>query len=426
MGFLAVISILLLNYQYTERERDYSQQDLSKQAEIVLKTTAIAMRDELYSLKIDELRDLANKIDENDEITLFIVYDKNGKMLVDSRTSGWIFTQTVDVLGKDLVSLSVNETYYEWLPSQLIAGQSVRIGSKVIGAIAIGFSTKPLERKINDITSQGFILATIFIFIGAMFTFGMARRLTAPLSDLANVASEMEKGNLNVRANPSKTHDEIGQLSIAFNQMADAIQEREKALRDQADGLEKTVNERTSEIKEQARILEEMAITDPLTHAYNRRQFYKIAEIEMKLARKNNHPLSVIVIDADHFKLINDTYGHHAGDLALIKLAETCQNAIRDTDVFARYGGEEFVVLMPNTDALAANQIAERIRKRVEEESVESEEKIVRFTISLGVSTFQTSKQPTFDSLLTQADKALYNSKKSGRNRVTHWEEETP
>lgn len=423
MGILTVAAILVLTYTYTEREREYSQKDLSKQAEIVLETTAITMRDELYSLEIDELQDLAKKLDENHEITLFIAYDKNGKVLVDSTVPGLSFSQTVDPLGAKLITLPVDETYQDWQPEQLVAGQSVRIEGKVIGAILIGFSTVQMEQKINELTLQGFILATVFAIVGALFTFGMARQITTPLSELANVATEMEKGNLNVRAMPRPVNDEIGLLSTAFNQMAEAIQEREKDLREQADGLERTVNERTSELQEQARTLEQMAVTDPLTQAYNRRHFYRLAEIEMKRAQASATPLSVIVMDADHFKRVNDTYGHQAGDQALIKLTEICQSAIRQTDVFARYGGEEFVLLMPDTDAQAAKSIAERIRANIEKTEIKVEGKIVRFTVSMGISTFHPPYEFTFDSLLTQADRALYKSKRTGRNRSTHWME---
>jgi diguanylate cyclase len=282
-----------------------------------------------------------------------------------------------------------------------------------------------LGQKINELTRQGFILAFIFIFVGAALTFLMARQITMPLSELANAASKMKNGDLNVRAKQRAVNDEISLLSTTFNEMADAIQERERALHEQAGGLEKAINERTAELQEQARVLEEMAITDPLTHAYNRRQFYKLAEIEMKRAEKNKQPLSVIVMDADNFKRINDRYGHQAGDQALVKLTEICQGVIRDTDLFARYGGEEFVVLMPNTDIHSAKQIAERIRQEIEEAKIETGTRKIQFTISLGVSTFFDHQDLTFDSLLTQADRALYVSKNMGRNRVTHWVEQT-
>jgi diguanylate cyclase (GGDEF)-like protein len=425
MGLLAVAAILVLTIVSAQREREYSRVGLSRQAEIIVETTALSIRDELYSLKIDELRDLANKLDGNDEITLFIAYDKNGKILVDSRTKEMIFSQDVDPLGGELISLPADKTKFAWQANQLVAGQSVRIGDNVVGAIAIGFSTAGMEEKINDLTLQGIAIAFIFIVVSALLTFAMARQITMPLSELANAADEMKKGNLNIRANPRTTNDEIGKLSVIFNQMAEAIQEREQALRDQADGLEQTVNKRTFDLQEQARVLEQMAITDPLTQAFNRRQFYKLAEIEMKHARENGHPLSVIVMDADHFKRINDTYGHQAGDQALIKLTAICQDIIRDTDLFARYGGEEFVLLMPKTDIHAAKQVAERIRQKIEESEIKAEKRILRFTVSLGVSTFVGQHDLTFDSLLTQADRALYISKKMGRNRVTHWVEQT-
>jgi diguanylate cyclase (GGDEF)-like protein len=130
------------------------------------------------------------------------------------------------------------------------------------------------------------------------------------------------------------------------------------------------------------------------------------------------------VIDADHYKRVNDTFGHQIGDLVLIKLVEICHGAIRKTDVFARYGGEEFVILMPETDSETARLIAERIRERVENTRLPVNGQVVQITISLGISTFNNIQELSFDSLLTQADRALYKSKRTGRNRVTVWAEE--
>lgn len=424
MGLLALASILALTMLTVQREREYSRKELERQAEIVLETTALSMRDELYGLKRDEFQDLANKVDENAEITLFVAYDRQGRILVDSSAEQMTFSQNVDPLGGKLIALAPDKTYYEWQADQLVAGQAVWIQNDVIGAIAVGLSTEVFNQKIADLTRQGLTVALAVILIGATLTLVMARRITMPLSELAHVANNMKDGSLHVRAHAGNAYDEIRTLSQTFNRMADAIQERERALREQAEGLERTVNERTADLQEQARILEEMAITDPLTRAYNRRQFYKLAEIEIKRAAETGLPLSVIVMDADHFKRINDNYGHQAGDQALIALTEICQQLIRCTDIFARYGGEEFVILMPNADMRDAKQIAERIRQKIEAHEINAENKKIRFTISLGVSTFTSEQQLAFDSLLTQADRALYVSKKAGRNRITHWAEQ--
>ena len=424
MSLLAVMAVLLLTYQYTIREWEYSQREMISQSELLLSTISLTLRDPLYNLEIDELKDLAGKIGENPQITMFIVYDKMGRILVNSEKPELEFSQEVDELGYNLVTTPTDEQYIAWQSNQLVTGRGIRVGNQTIGAIAIGFSTQRHDQKVKDLTLQGLALALIVIFLGGLFTFGTARKITSPLSELANVANEMKAGNLSIRANQPKVDDEIGQLSTAFNQMAESIQQRQLELREFADGLERTVNERTAELQEQAKILEEMAITDPLTQAYNRRQFFKLAKIEMERAQNTGVQLSVIVIDADHYKRVNDTFGHQIGDLVLIKLVEICHGAIRKTDVFARYGGEEFVILMPETDSETARLIAERIRERVENTRLSVNGQVVQITISLGLSTFNNIQELSFDSLLTQADRALYKSKRTGRNRVTVWAEE--
>src|SRR5262249_39103217 len=128
-------------------------------------------------------------------------------------------------------------------------------------------------------------------------------------------------------------------------------------------------------------------------------------------------PFSVLMLDIDHFKKINDTYGHPVGDLAIKALADVCSKALRPHDILARYGGEEFVLTLPHTPAEGARTVAERIREAVEKVEVPSDQGKVRFTVSVGVSTYATGEP--FDQIVERADKALYASKQGGRNRVT-------
>ncbi|MFQ5615751.1 MAG: diguanylate cyclase [Anaerolineales bacterium] len=161
-----------------------------------------------------------------------------------------------------------------------------------------------------------------------------------------------------------------------------------------------------------------LAITDSLTGIFNRRHFFELAERELERARRYNRLLSIILLDIDHFKWVNDTYGHATGDQALQALTTQCQESLRESDIFARYGGEEFVILLPETDLEQAQQVAERIRKEVADLSIHTAGNTVSITISLGVASL-VDREMTLDKLLARADKALYASKEGGRNRVT-------
>jgi diguanylate cyclase (GGDEF)-like protein len=172
-----------------------------------------------------------------------------------------------------------------------------------------------------------------------------------------------------------------------------------------------------NKLSEYERRLLVQSMTDSLTGLLNRRSFMDLSSKEETRARRHGDPFSVLMLDIDHFKKINDTYGHPVGDLAIKALAEVCSNALRPHDILARYGGEEFVLTLPHTPTEGARTVAERIREAVQKIEVPSEQGPVKFTVSIGVSTYESGQ--AFDQIVERADKALYVSKQSGRNRVT-------
>ncbi len=167
--------------------------------------------------------------------------------------------------------------------------------------------------------------------------------------------------------------------------------------------------------------LRQLAVTDELTGLPNRRQFYDLAEVEMKRARRNWVPLSLLVIDVDKFKDYNDTYGHKAGDECLRRVAQGIREVLkRPSDIVARYGGEEFVALLPDTPQVGAEQIAEAIREGVEALGIPHASSGVApvVTVSVGVCGMDPGSRVELDELIQRADQALYRAKSEGRNRV--------
>ncbi len=164
-------------------------------------------------------------------------------------------------------------------------------------------------------------------------------------------------------------------------------------------------------------LLKNQATRDPLTSLYNRRYFEEEVFKRIVESKTNNEPFSVLMIDADHFKKVNDTYGHKTGDKVLIELASTCERALRNDDIVARYGGEEFVVFLAGVNALKGKIVADRLRESISNIVVYSDEgEEVRFTVSIGVSSYEISDN--IDTLIKTADEALYKAKENGRNRV--------
>jgi len=169
--------------------------------------------------------------------------------------------------------------------------------------------------------------------------------------------------------------------------------------------------------------IERQAHTDFLTGLANRRYFMEQAEIELARAIRYRSPLSITMMDIDYFKRINDTYGHKVGDTALQKLSLICQATLRESDLIARIGGEEFAILLPETDAQMAAEAVERIRESIAATDITLEDnQTFRITVSIGVVTLKEGTA-TLDTLLRLADAALYEAKRSGRNRIceAHW-----
>ena len=190
---------------------------------------------------------------------------------------------------------------------------------------------------------------------------------------------------------------------------------------------------------------QELAITDPLTGLYNRRFFFNQAKTEFERARRYQGPLSIIMLDIDDFKKINDTYGHLIGDQVLQSLARLCRENVREIDVVGRYGGEEFVILLPETPLVISQPVggenssssdgiiinsgaitaAERLRQKVDQNIIQTEKDNLRITISLGVAEYHPDITSP-EMLLDHADQALYLAKQAGKNRVATFEKEQP
>lgn len=164
--------------------------------------------------------------------------------------------------------------------------------------------------------------------------------------------------------------------------------------------------------------LQTLAALDPLTGVYNRRFGMARLHEEFNRAVRTTGPLGVMMFDIDHFKKVNDTYGHLAGDRVLIQVAETARAALRDGDVLMRYGGEEFLVILPAASKANSHEVSERLRRMVEETSIAEGGQMIEVTISIGITSFPELNAESDRELVKRADEALYSAKQSGRNRV--------
>jgi two-component system cell cycle response regulator len=164
--------------------------------------------------------------------------------------------------------------------------------------------------------------------------------------------------------------------------------------------------------------LENLAITDGLTKLYNLRHFYNQLEIEIDRSNRYGHPLALLLLDIDNFKMYNDTYGHLEGDKVLVRLGQIIKSCLRTMDCAYRYGGEEFTIILPETTGKEAKNVAHRIKTSVEIESFFPESgDIANITISIGVTEY--SRKEPLTTVIKRADRAMYNSKAKGRNAIS-------
>jgi diguanylate cyclase (GGDEF)-like protein len=244
---------------------------------------------------------------------------------------------------------------------------------------------------------------TLLVLLGAMIAVGfvayqLAQLVVRPLDRLTQGAGEVAAGDFAVEL-PKSGGGEVAYLTDVFNFMV-------ARLREGRDELEAANRE-----------LERLSVTDALTGLYNRRLLMENMVHEVQRSSRTEQPFSILLMDIDDFKGFNDSYGHQAGDQALVMVAQIIRESVRVMDSVARYGGEEFVVVLPETDLPEAADTAERIRSAIESRKLSLGEEDVGVTISIGVAEFPADGE-TVEAVIASADQVLYRAKEQGRNRV--------
>lgn len=270
----------------------------------------------------------------------------------------------------------------------------------VINNEIVAYATSNYENTIDKkmvIINQTFLyifFVIIFIvFVMSIFIIILSLQLLQPFKLLIEGIKKVTAGNLSVTID-NTSNDEFGLVIDAFNNMT-----------------QKRVE------------LEELATQDGLTGLYNHKFFYTAFENEISRVDRYNKPVSLLLIDIDNFKNVNDTYGHIAGDTILIELSQRLMKHVRSTDYVCRYGGEEFAVILVETDIDVTKTIAEDLRLVIEKEPFLIEDgRYIQMTVSIGVSTYSEDAKEVL-TIFSNADSALYEAKNSGRNRVCVFEE---
>ena len=233
----------------------------------------------------------------------------------------------------------------------------------------------------------------------------MGRSIVTPLECLTDAADRIAAGDLTIQL-PVAQRDELGHLTQVFNQMADNLRHSHEDFEAASLALQK-----------QNQLLETLSITDSLTGLYNRKKLDDILADQFARFKRNQRPFAVLLLDIDHFKKLNDSYGHLAGDQVLESVAKTFSLSIRSVDYAARYGGEEFVIVLPETMISAAEEMAERIRTQVQGATYNFNDQSMSVTLSVGVAVSRNSDDTAY-AVIARADQVLYEAKRAGRNQV--------
>jgi diguanylate cyclase (GGDEF)-like protein len=212
-------------------------------------------------------------------------------------------------------------------------------------------------------------------------------------------------GNLDVDL-PVTGQSEVSYLTQVFNHMVFRLRQ----------GREK-LSAANQALLESNKELHQLSITDGLTGLFNRKHIMELLEREISRSRRYGRPITVLMLDIDHFKQVNDSYGHQAGDAVMCRLSAVLRGMVRDVDFVGRYGGEEFLVLLPDSDCQSGAETAERIRRKVQDLEIIANHQKISVTLSIGVSSHPQMGRDS-DALICMADEALYQAKSTGRNRI--------
>lgn len=312
----------------------------------------------------------------------------------------------------------------------VIFNEKLILNNEMVGSLILGFST---EKTMQRIDRQKYDLikreAIIILLIALGEILALSFIIIKPVSIISKSLNEREDESTILGKIPLDSRDEFGELAKQFNDLSDNLNMANAELQSRADyadnELIKTNNillERSRELLSLNKKFEKLSVTDSLTGLYNRRYFERALAEEIDFTKRHGDVNSLLVMDIDKFKAVNDTYGHMHGDTVIKMIAETMKERFRETDVLCRIGGEEFVAICKGVDKKDSIELAENIRNAVENSIVDIGNQEIGVTISIGIATVSSENiVEDGDDIFKHADVALYYSKDNGRNRVAHF-----
>lgn len=351
--------------------------------------------------------------------------DSDAQILIVSNSGNVLYPQALAGVSQLPPNLPLTNTYSiatwddgrTYITSQVLvnADSPTNFGWRIVVLQSLENALIP----VYNMYARLLVLAFIAVILFALLAWRLAQSVSKPIEQLA-AAARCIKHHTGVPQYPGDTSlSEVAQLSNAMQSMTDSLLTRERELELLNQTLEQQVLQRTEALAAANKQLEHLATTDPLTGINNRRRFDETLATYIQMGKRTGNGFSILLLDADHFKKVNDNYGHPVGDAVLQQIAGLIMQNTRATDFVARYGGEEFVVILPNApSATEVMTVAEKIRSAIESASFPE---VGQMTMSIGSSHWH-AEETNADDVIQRADEALYNAKASGRNRVVTYE----
>ena len=407
--FLEAVMMVVVLGLTLDRIETNTRQQIAETERVISELLVGISRTALFSVEYGELQHHVEKVATDPNIRRVMVSNRNGRVVASDH-----FGDVGQAAPTDIHP----DGDHPWRV----------IPIDQLGQVAIQFSAAPFEKTRRDAIQVGVLTALASMVYIALMGIGFGFLLTRRLTQLSAAAEQIGQGNFSTRID-TEGKDEIGVLARTIDGMQTQVrtniltlelhQAELVAARDQ---LELRVKERTAELEVANEKLRELSEVDPLTRIGNRRRFDFSIDGEVRRAYRSTRPLSLIMLDVDHFKRYNDHYGHLAGDRCLTAIASAIGRAAgrRPGDLAARYGGEEFAVILPETPLAGAHLVAENILEEVRALALPHAKSPTAaiVTVSIGVSCYDADKWIQPEQLIAAADAALYTAKQGGRNRA--------
>ncbi len=309
------------------------------------------------------------------------------------------------------------EFYSEHLGEDAVAGFTTV--EKLGWGVVISQSKSSLDAPLKTVMLTILTWLVFGIFLALIVAYMLTRQITKPISSLVNKAKEADirSETFNLGAVPKGSPLEISQLWNAISSLVDRLQKSNQEVNKLNYSLSKEVQKATAKLRQTNKYLYRISSRDHLTKIANRRYFEDM--IGKIIKQKKDDKASIILIDVDKFKFINDTYGHDAGDLALVHIAQLMHKCTREGDLPARLGGDEFVIYIKNCGPKSLHRVAENLRKTVEDNPIVWAGEKINLTLSIGTVNYEIDDKISLGQLLKYADEAMYVAKENGRNHVS-------